>query len=358
MLKRLHPPPPPPAAATCPAQEHVPSPIAPCPAPRVGPGCATAASRRDGHLGQTELFIQFTSLKLQEPRAAPRPHQAVRGAAAGGSASARSAPRGPRAVPGRVGGTALRPRCQAGQSYQAGAQAGTRAHAHAPVAAACTAVCRRRCEDRVPRGCGGTAALPRGGVHAGIPRCAGMRACVSMRVQPCLAPPDMPRTSWGLGGGGCPCRRGSGPRGAARPTPPACMYMAVPSPCPSPDTGGGLCHHVPGVRGGGPPPSVMGGPCLESRRLLPVTSTTVSTATLKAYSCCLANEPALVAFPGGHRAPSPCSSPQPWTMAPSPPTHQPPTRLPQLASGLTRSPPPAPRPPKMQTPCTKWDGQS
>lgn len=70
VLNRLRPPPPP-AAATCPAREHVPSPVAPCPAPGVCPGCAAAASRRDGHLGQTELFIQFTSLKLQELCAAP-----------------------------------------------------------------------------------------------------------------------------------------------------------------------------------------------------------------------------------------------------------------------------------------------
>lgn len=69
VLNRLRPPPPP-ATATCPARERVPCPVAPCPAPGVCPGCAAAASRRDGHLGQTELFIQFTSLKLQELRVA------------------------------------------------------------------------------------------------------------------------------------------------------------------------------------------------------------------------------------------------------------------------------------------------
>lgn len=104
VLKRLRPPPP--AAATCPAQARVPSPTAPCPAPGVGAGCAAAASRRDGHLGQMEVFfIPFTSLKLQELRAAPRPHRPARGAAAGGSASARSAARGPHAGEGRQHGT-------------------------------------------------------------------------------------------------------------------------------------------------------------------------------------------------------------------------------------------------------------
>lgn len=148
VLKRLHPPPPsPPAAAMCPAQEHVPSSTAPCPAPGVGTGCAAAASRRDGHLGQTELFIPFTSLKLQELRAAPRPHRAAHGAAAGGSASTRSAPHGPHAREGGQHGTAVPV-----PGWCASA------HVHAP---SMTATCQWRCEDKVPRERGGTATLPR-----------------------------------------------------------------------------------------------------------------------------------------------------------------------------------------------------
>lgn len=177
VLKRLRPPPP--AAATCPAREHVPSPVAPCPAPRVGPGCAAAASRRDGHLGQTELFIQLTSLKLQELRAAPRSHRVTRWAAAGGSASACSAPHGPHAVPCHGG--------QAAWHRGPGARLGRRqVHVHM-----CTLPCQQRAQLRAG---GGARTGSRGGAGARL-RCPGRcahwhpmlcrDACVCMCVHAC-----------------------------------------------------------------------------------------------------------------------------------------------------------------------------
>lgn len=163
VLNRLRPPPPP-AAATCSARERVPSPVAPCPAPGVCPGCAAAASRRDGHLGQKELFIQFTSLKLQELSAAPG---CGRGLCLGTLCSPWA--------PCLARGEPAQPRCQAGS------------------------MCQLRCEDRVPTGHGDT---------AGLHRQVRMDVCpyVSMWVQLCpdvsrhaqlhLAPPAMPRASW------------------------------------------------------------------------------------------------------------------------------------------------------------------
>lgn len=215
VLNRLRPPPPP-AAATCPAREHVPSPVAPCPAPGVCPGCAAAASRRDGHLGQTELFIQFTSLKLQELCAAPG---CGRGLCLGTLCSPWA--------PCHARGEAAQPGCQA------------------------RSLCQARCEDRVPRGLGGTAGL-HGQVRMHVCPCVSMwvQACpgVSRHAQPCLAPPAMPRASWG---------GGSLLEGATHPRPPTCASTAVPSPCPSADTG--ACG-VPGARGGGPLLQRWGGP--------------------------------------------------------------------------------------------------
>lgn len=308
LLKRLRPPPP--AAATCPARARVPSPAAPCPAPGVGPGCAAAASRRDGHLGQTELFIQFTSLKLQELRgAAARPHRAhPRGCGQGRCLGTLCTPW----APCRGGWAAWHGGC-----CQAGAQAGTCARAHAPVTAAPTAACRRRREVRVPRGRGGTTALP-GEVCALAPRAVQGR----MRVHACacVCGPAWPhRPCQGQAGAGGSVPEGAWPTGTRTPN---ATHLGGHALAMSLPRQGGLCG--PRCPGWGVPPSAeMGGPCLESVRLLPVTSTTVSTATLKAYSCRLTNEPALVAFPGDAEPPSPCPSPWPRTTAPSAPTPSP-----------------------------------
>lgn len=235
VLNRLRPPPP--AAATCQAQERVPA-RSPLPRSRVHPSSAAAASRRDGHLGQTELFRQFTSLKLHKLRAAPRPPQAARGAAVRGSAMARSAPR---AVPG---GLAARQRCQPGP--------------HACVHADVTAEVRGQC----PQGLWGHYCAAREGVHTGSPCCAGMNACprACMRVHARAALPGTTSHTRNKLGLGCPCwrgQKGTWPVGAAQPTPSTCLHMAVPSPCPSPDMG--VCA-VPGVQGGGALPGKQEAP--------------------------------------------------------------------------------------------------
>lgn len=272
VLKRLRPPPPP-ATATCPAREHVPSPAAPCPAPGVGPGCAAAASRRDGHLGQTELFIQFTSLKLPRTESSTEASPScLRGCSRALCLGMLCTPSAPcHAVPGRAGSTAPWPRCQAGQSCQAGAQAGTCArsrassvHGHMPA----------EVRGQGPEVVQGHSCAARGGVHAGTPRCAEMHACacvsmhvhacpcVCMRLQPCLAPPAMPRASWGWGG---PCRTGQGGGLACgelhtQHHPPTC---AQPCPCPLPPRTRGLCGpRCPGW--GSPSRSDGGGPAWKA----------------------------------------------------------------------------------------------
>lgn len=125
-------------------------------------------------------------------------------------------------------------------------------------------------------------------MNIGTPRCAGMHVCshLSMHVQPNLAPPDTPRTSWGWGG--VSVLEGAWPAGSCSPN---TIYLR--------GHGRALAMAPPrcgGLRGAGvgSPSCSDGGPCLESRRLLLVPSSTVSTATLKSYSCCLANHPALV----------------------------------------------------------------
>lgn len=159
VLNRLRPPPPP-AAATCPARERVASPGAPCPAPRVCPGCAAAASRRDGHLGQTELFIQFTSLKLQELSVAPG---CGRGLCLGTRCSS-----WPPCLARRE---AAQPQCQAGSR------------------------CQPRCKDRVPRGMGAwLGCMGRSGCTCAhmcpcVPRCVQVCPDVSRCVQTCTALP-------------------------------------------------------------------------------------------------------------------------------------------------------------------------
>lgn len=135
--------------------------------------------------------------------------------------------------------------------------------------------------------------------------------------------------------------------GAAHPTPPACLCTSAPSPCPSPDTG--VCA-VPGVQGGGPPARSDGGPCLESRRLLLVTSSTVSTATLKAYSCCLANEPALAAVLGDTEPRPPAHHPDLGPQQPLPPPMNPQITSPRQCLDSPAAPPSAPRPPKATDP--------
>ena len=216
VLKRLHPPPP--AAAMCPTQQRVPSPAAPCPAPGVGPGCAAAASRSDGHLGQTELFIPFTSLKLHEPSAAPRPHTCTR---------ARS-----------------RARSRAGGGARTGSRGG----------AGSWRCCPGGCARRHPALCGDTHVCRRVRVCAalpGTPCCVGIHACAGVcgRVQPCLAPPATPS---GLGG---LWRRGSGPQGAAQPA--ARWPRHVP-----PRTRGSARPRV--SRAGVPLPQRWGGPAWEA----------------------------------------------------------------------------------------------
>lgn len=252
VLKRLRCPPPPPAAATCPPWEHIPSPAAPCPAPGVGPSCGAAASRRDGHLGQTELFIQFTSLKLHELRAAPRPHRSCpRGCSRGLRLGTLRTPRSPRAAlcrGGRQHGTAV-PVPGWGAGRFLGTRARSRAggtHGHVP------AEVRGQGPERV-RGHGCAAGGRCARWHPALCRdaCVSMHAhvcpCVSpMRVQPCLAPPAKDK----LGAGGVRAR-GSCTANSTR----LCVHsrgIAVSLP-----RHGGL--HVPGVRGRGPPPAAMGG---------------------------------------------------------------------------------------------------
>lgn len=171
---------------------------------------------------------------------------------------------------------------------------------------------------------------------------------MSMHVHACAALPGT--TSHTKDKLGRPCWRGqegTWPMGAAHPTPPACLCTSAPSPCPSPDTG--VCA-VPGVQGGGPPARSDGGPCLESRRLLLVTSSTVSTATLKAYSCCLANEPALAAVLGDTEPRPPAHHPDLGPQQPLPPPMNPQITSPRQCLDSPAAPPSAPRPPKATDP--------
>lgn len=144
-----------------------------------------------------------------------------------------------------------------------------------------------------------------------------------------------------------PCQ---GQAGAAHPRPPPCSGTAVPSPRPSADTWG-VCA-TPGARGGwGSPSAGMGGPCLESGRLLPVTSSPVSTATLKARSCRL-TDGAAVTFLGDTQP-----VPLPGTPASNSSTQSPHPVAPRWHLGSPHSPVPALRPPKGADPSHQegWD---
>lgn len=141
-----------------------------------------------------------------------------------------------------------------------------------------------------------------------------------------------PRTRWGFVGVHAGASgEGSWPAGAAH-------SPATPRPSPKGDPRA-QCSVCPSR---GPPPAARGG-CLASSSLCSITSTTVSTATLKAYSCRLANEPAPVVFPGdaeprpiahhcglrlGHPLPAP-NRPHP----PSPPAPHSSAHSPQGAAG-------------------------
>lgn len=163
---------------------------------------------------------------------------------------------------------------------------------------------------------------------------------MSMWVQMCLGMHSPAWHHWpcqGQAGLSCLCCGGL----------PEPTLLHVPSPCPSTDTGS--CA-VPGAQDGGPPPAGMGGPCLESRRLLPVTSSPVSTATLKAHRCCLTNRPAVAFLGDTQPVLHPGLVPWPQTTAPRPPSQQPPVHLLQVVPGLSHSPLPALRPPKGCTP--------
>lgn len=127
-------------------------------------------------------------------------------------------------------------------------------------------------------------------------------------------------------------------------SPPSCM---CPRPVP-PQTRGAVQSQVPGM--GVPLLQGWGGPCLESRRLLPVTSSPVSTATLKAHRCCLTNRPAVAFLGDTQPVLHPGLVPWPQTTAPRLPSQQPPVHLLQVVPGLSHSPLPALRPPKGCTP--------
>lgn len=146
VLNRLRPPPPP-GSATCPAQERVPKPHRPLPSSRGVPGLCCSRFTQGWAFRAKGAF--YTIYLIKTPRAE---------SSTGGSASAHSAPR---AMPGAGGGK----------------------RQHSPSARVVPCASRGA---RVPKGQGGMAGLD-----------ARVSSCVQVCPQPYLAPPAMPRASWG-----------------------------------------------------------------------------------------------------------------------------------------------------------------